>query len=120
MFINGVSASASLNIEPIFLCERVDVKMTDAVKNTLKSKKKNSNALGSSYQTYHLVCKSHAVDALHKSNLKVLAKIKKSVKQQEVLEHINPILKSYFLRKEVLLLETVIKAFLLLITLNCW
>ena len=36
----------------------------------------------------------HTIYVLHKSNLKVLAKIEKSIKQQEVLEQINPTLKS--------------------------
>ena len=36
----------------------------------------------------------HTIYVLQKSNLKVLAKIEKSIKQQEVLEQINPTLKS--------------------------
>ena len=36
----------------------------------------------------------HTIYVLHKSNLKILAKIEKSIKQQEVLEQINPTLKS--------------------------
>ena len=52
-----------------------------------------SNALGSTHQPYHLLCKSHTVKALDKCNLEVLAKIEKSIKQQEVFEQINPSLK---------------------------
>ena len=67
--------------------------------------------LGSSHQPYHLLCKSYTVEALGRSNLEVLSKIEKSVKQQDVLEQINLSLKSFF-RGEKALVEAGIKALL--------
>ena len=111
----ALSVYSDVNIEPLFLWEKVDAIMTDSVTKNLGTEETISNALGSTHQPYHLLCKSHTVEALDKSNLEVLAKIEKSVKQQEVFEQINPSLKSFFRGKKALV-EAGIEALLSLIT----
>ena len=97
----ALSVYSDVNIEPLFLWEKVDAIMTDSVTKNLGTEETISNALGSTHQPYHLLCKSHTVEALDKSNLEVLAKIEKSVKQQEVFKQINQsLLKIVFPWKE--------------------
>ena len=57
------------NIEPICLWEKVDAIMTDAVTKNLGIEETISTTLGSSHQPYHLLYKSHTVEALDRSNL---------------------------------------------------
>ena len=74
-----------------------------------------SNALGSNHHPYHFLCKSHTVEALDRSNLNMLAEVKKSVKQQEIFEGINPSIRFFFPGKSALV-EAGIEALLNLIT----
>ena len=95
--------------------EKVDAIMTDAVTKNLGIEDTIPNALGTEHHPHHLLCKSHTVEALDRSNLEVLSKIEKSVKQQEIFESINPALKSFFRGKKALV-EAGIEALLTLIT----
>ena len=90
--------------------------MTDAVTKNLGVESTIPAALESSHHPYHLLCKSHRVEALDRSNFEVLASIEKKVEQQ-VLEIINPALKSFFRGKKALV-EAGIEALLTLITHN--
>jgi len=54
----------------------------------------------SNYKPMHLLCKSHTVEALDRSNLAVLYQIEKEVQQRQTLEGINPALKSFFRGKK--------------------
>ena len=74
----------------------IDAVMTEAETKNLGIEENIFIVLESFHQLYHLVCKSHTVEALDKSYLEGLAKIEKPVKQQEVLEQINPTLKFCF------------------------
>ena len=56
----------------------------------MQSEKKLELALGPNHHSYHLLCKSHTVETLVRSNLNVLAEVEKSVKQGEIFEDINP------------------------------
>ena len=107
--------SAHENIEPVHLWEKEDAIMMDAVTKNLGIEETVSTTLGSSHEPYHLLCKSHTVEALDRPNFEVLSKIEKSVKQQDVLEQINPSLKSIFRGKKALV-EAGIEALLSLIT----
>ena len=61
---------------------------------------KTGESLGSDHWPYHLLCKSHTIEKLDATNLKVLATIEKSVKQRQLFELINPSLKSFFQGKK--------------------
>jgi len=63
----------------------------------------------------HLLCKSHTVEALDRSNLEVLYKIEKSAKQCETFEGINPALKSFFGGKRIVV-ESGIEALITLVS----
>ena len=67
--------------------------MTDAVTKNLKIENNIATALGTTCKPMHLLCKSHTVEALDRSNLSVLYDIEKQVQQREILEGINPSLK---------------------------
>ena len=89
--------------------------MTDAVTKNLKIEDNIATALGTTYKPMHLLCKSHTVEALDRSNLSVLYDIEKQVKQREILEGINPSLKSFFRGKKTTV-EAGIEALLSLIS----
>ena len=63
----------------------------------------------------HLLRKSHTVEALDHSNLSVLYEIEEQGKQREILDGINPSLKSFFRGKKTTV-EAGIKALLSLIS----
>ena len=88
------------NIQPSSLREKIDALMTDIDTKNLSIEDAISTLLKSGYKTYHLLCKSHRVEAIDRSSLEVLSQIKKSVNQQDVLEKINPALKSFFRGKK--------------------
>lgn len=64
-----------VTIEPATLWERVDALMTDAVTKNLGIEETVPGALGSTHHPFHLLCKSHTVEAIDRSSLQVLAKI---------------------------------------------
>lgn len=103
------------NIQASTLWAKIDALMTDAVTKNLEIERTITKALNSDHRPFHLLCKSHTVEALDKSNLEVLADIEKSVKQQEILEKINPALRSFFRGKKAIV-EAGIEALLSLIT----
>ena len=80
----SISANVSENqhTTPVTMWEKVDSVMTDVVTKNLGIEDKIPNALGSNHHPYHLLCKSHTVEALDRSNLNVLAEVEKRVKQQ--------------------------------------
>ena len=89
--------------------------MTDAVSKNLGIENTIPASLGSEHHPIHLLCKSHTVEALDRSNLHVLSSIEKKVDQQTEFEKINPALKSFF-RGKTALVEAGIEAMLTLIT----
>ena len=91
--------------------------MIDAVTKNLGIEGTIPAALGSQHKPHHLLCKSHTVEALDRSNLEVLSKVEKNVNQQGTLESINQALKSFF-RGKTALVEAGIVALLPLITHN--
>ena len=113
----AVSVLKNVAIVASELWEKIDALITDAVAKNLGVESTIPAALESSHHPYHLLCKSHTLDALDRSNLEVLASIEKKVEQQQVLENINPALKSFFGGKKALV-EAGIEALLTLITHN--
>ena len=81
---------------PLKLWDQTDVIMTDAATRNVKNEGLIRKASSLNYFPIHLICKSHTVEALDKSNIEILSKIEKKVKQRELFEHINPALKASF------------------------
>lgn len=99
------------------LWEKIFALMTDSPTKNLGIEETIATSLGSSHHPLHLLCKSHTVEALDRSNLDVLNEVEKNVKQQDILERINPRLKSFFRGKKATV-EAGIEAILKLITHN--
>ena len=92
----ALSIIENVVIQPSKLWENIDALMTDAVTKNLGIEETIPASLGSVHHPYHLLCKSHTVEALDRSNLEVLSSIEKKVNQQAVFENINPALRSFF------------------------
>jgi hypothetical protein len=116
-----LAAAASIRkgtaCQPAELWEKVFALMTDAVTKNLGIEETIAASLESNHHPLHLLCKSHTVEALDRSNLDVLSQIEKDVKQQDILERINPRLKSFFRGKSAVV-EAGIDAILKLVTHN--
>ena len=77
-------------VKAITLRECMDVFMADAVSKNLKIVDKISKHLDLNHKPHHLLCKSHTVEKLDTSNLKVLSEVETNVKQRNTLENICP------------------------------
>ena len=77
------------------LWEKTDAIMTDAVAKNLKIEDGIAQQLGSDHIPKHLLCKSHTVEALDDSNIKVLAEIEQSCKFRQNLEAMFPAIKRF-------------------------
>ena len=66
----------------------MDAFVTNAVSKNLKIVDKISEHLDSNHKPHHLLCKSHTVEKLDSSNLKVLSEVDTNVKQRNTLENI--------------------------------
>ena len=86
-------------------------KTYDSVTKNLKIEQNIAGMLGSSHIPYHLLCKSHSVEALNQSNLAVLSKIEKVVKQRQINSFLKP-----FFRGKSTVVEAGIEFLLNLIT----
>ena len=95
----AVAATGS-DLPAIKLWEKVYAIMTDSVSKNLKIEDGISESFGSTHKPLHLLCKPHTVEKLDACNLAVLAKFENMVKQRDVLESINPRLKSFFRGKK--------------------
>ena len=115
LILNAINNNLSSPITPAALWHKTDALMTDAVTKDLKIKDNIVTALGTTYKPMHLLCKSHTVEALDRSNLTVLYDIEKQVQQREILEGINPSLKPFFRGKKTTV-EAGIEALLSLIS----
>ena len=74
--------------------------MTDTAAKNLQIENSVASELNSQHKPMHLLCKSHTVEALDRSNLDVFTKIEKQVNQCGTLKNINPNLKSFFRGKK--------------------
>ena len=83
--------------------------MTDAATKNLQTENSIASELNFQYKPIHLLCKSHTVVALDRSDLDVLNKIEKQVNQRGTLGNINQNLKSFFIGKKKLLLKVELK-----------
>ena len=119
--LGRLAAAASIRkgiaCKPSDLWEKIFALMTDSPTKNLGIEETIATSLGSNHIPLHLLCKSHTVEALDRSNLDVLSKVEKDVKQRETLEKINPRLKSFF-RGKTATVEAGIEAILKLVTHN--
>ena len=89
--------------------------MTDFVSKNLKIEDGVIDVLKSNYKPYHLLCKSHLVEAFDRSNIEVLSTIENQLNFNEKLESIIPSVRS-FLRGEKCVAVCGIKSILNLIS----
>ena len=77
------------------LWEQTDAFMSDSVAQNLLKGKTVAKSLNSTPEPYHILCKSHIVEKLDKSNLSVLNELKQSMKLRKTLESVNPALNHF-------------------------
>jgi hypothetical protein len=77
------------------LWEKTTSLMTDSVSKNLQIGEGVATEIESKHVPFHLLCKSHPVEAFDRSNLSVLAGIEKQLKFREKLEAINPAVRSF-------------------------
>ena len=94
----ATAASTALKekVTPSQLWNNTSAFMTDAVSKNLGVENIVSQNLDSTHIPHHLLCKSHTVEGLDTSNIKVLASIEQSLKMCQGFEELNPNLKSWF------------------------
>ena len=85
--------------------------MTDAVRKNLHIEDGIARALKSEYKPFHLLCKSHTVEALDRSNIEVLANLENKLNFRSILMSICPATMS-FLRGEKSIALTGLKSIL--------
>ena len=83
--------------------------MTDSVSKNLKIEELVAKALQSNHKLYHLLCKSHVVEAFDFSNLGLLATVEDQLKFREKLTTINPKVRP-LLRGSKIVVETGIRS----------
>ena len=77
------------------LWEKTNSLMTDAVSKNLTVGSLVGEQLQSQHVPHHLLCKSHTVEGLDRSNLAVLAEIERTIKLREKMEAVTPGIKSF-------------------------
>ena len=97
------------------LWEKTTAIMTDFVSKNLKIEDGVIDVLKSNYKPYHLLCKSHLVEAFDRSNIEVLSTIENQLNFREKLESINSSVR-YFLCGEKCVAVCGIKSILNLIS----
>lgn len=90
------------NIKAVHLWVKTDAFMSDAVSKNLQIETTVAEALQSKHKPYHILCKSHTVEKLDKSNLLVLNLLEKEIKLREKFESVNPYLKPFFRGKDAI------------------
>ena len=72
------------------LWERTNAIMTDAVSKNLKIEEGIAEQLDSNHVPKHLLCKSHTVEELDNSNIRVLAAVEKACNFRQSIEGLHP------------------------------
>ena len=111
----AASVSTSTNVTAAQLWEKTTSFMTDSPTKNLHVGELVSEKLNTTHVPLSLLCKSHCVEALDRSNIAVLAQIEKQLGMREKLERINPALRSFF-RGEKAIVVAGIKCLLNLVT----
>ena len=87
--------------------------MSDSVAKNL-IEKTVAKSLNSTHEPYYILCKSHTMEKLDKSNLSVLNELEQSMKIRNTLESVNPALKPIF-RGKAAVVEAGIYALLIIV-----
>ena len=111
----AASISTAEGVTAVMLWEKTTSFMTDSATKNLYVNELVAKYLNSSHVPWSLLCKSHCVEALDRSNLFVLALVEKQLGMKEKLEGINPALRSFF-RGEKAVVVAGIKCLLNLVT----
>ena len=111
----AASAFTGMDLTAKVLWEQTDVFMSDSVAKNLLIEKTVAKSLNSTHEPYHILCKSHTLEKLDKSNLSVLNELEQSMKLRNTLESVNPALKPFF-RGKAAVVEAGIYALLKLVT----
>ena len=69
--------------------------MTDAVSKNLHIEDRIAEAMQSEYKPLNLTCKSHAVEAWDRSNIKVFSRFKNKLGFRDALISMNPFIGSF-------------------------
>ena len=77
------------------LWNKTDNLMTDAVSKNLNVEIGVSEILNTDHVPKHLLCKSHTVEGLDRSNIAVLTEVERAINLKDKIEAINPGLKSF-------------------------
>ena len=77
------------------LWEKATVIMTNSVSKNLKIDDGIADVLKSNYKPYHMLCKSHLVEAFDRSNIEVLSTTENQLNFREKFESINPSIRSF-------------------------
>ena len=112
--LERLACTASISMEKEItsqLWEQGDAFMADSVAKNLEVEKMVPQIIGSNHIPYHILCKSHTVEKLDKSNL---SKLEKSASLREKFKSINPALKPFFQGK-IAIFESGISALLKLV-----
>ena len=83
------------NVTAADLWQNTTALMTDAVSKNLNVHRGISDALATEYVPLHLLCKSHTVEGLDRSNIQVLAEVERAVQLREKIEAVNPAIKRF-------------------------
>ena len=92
----GTSEAVSIKINAKDLWHKTTFLIMDSANNNLKTGQPILEILQITYVSNHLQCKSLSVEALDKSNLKILLNIEKEHGLQMKRENINPSMRSFF------------------------
>ena len=111
----ATSMSTATNVTAAHLWEKTTSFMTDSVTKNLHVAELVSEKLGTTYAPLSLLCKSHCVEALDRSNIAVLSQVEKQLGMREKIEGINPSLRSFF-RGEKAVVVAGVKCLLNLVT----
>ena len=102
-------------ITPTQLWNNLTALMTDSVAKNLEVEALVSKELNTDHIPLHLLCKSHTVEGLDRSNIKVLSEVEITVKLREKIEAVNPGIK-IFIRGEQSIIIAGIKSILNLVS----
>ena len=92
----AASVSKKIEVTSTKLWENTTAFMSDSPTKNLHVPELVSERLDTKYVPLSLLCKSHCVEALDRSNLVVLAEMEKHLGMRDKLEGINPSLRSFF------------------------
>ena len=105
----------NFEVKAVDLWKKTAALMTDAVSKNLNVHSGISAQLNTDYIPLHLLCKSHTVEGLDRSNIQVLSEVERTIQFRDKVEAVNPAIKR-FTRGEKCVVVAGIKSVLNLIS----